>query len=489
MNSMTVLKTLLVTAIVWIIACTNPAAAQTIYVSPSSAGNADGVSFRDEDILVFDIDTATWSMYFDGSDVGLISADVNAFHVLDNGDILLSLQTPLDLEGASLGVIDKQDILMFTPTSLGEDTAGTFSWFFDGSDVGLEDGTENIDAIGFSPDGRLVISTDGFFNALSVSGQDEDLFIFNDISFGEDTLGSWEMFFDGSDVELRGNKEDVWGTWIDSSTGDIYMTTRGKFSVSGSLRGDGNDIIICVPLSLGTTTSCNFSLYRDVSDDGFDDMSIDGLSLDITGTIIITKVTTPTGGTGFGFTDDIAAPNSFTLDDGQSKTFMDVIPGTYTVTEDDPSVTPGGFELIGVQCDDGNSSGNTLTSKATINLEAGETVQCTFTNSNEVDLEVTKTESIDPVIAGSDTGNLTYVVTVTNNGPVDATGVELSEALTLPAGVSVDSITTSQGSFSDPTWTVGALTVGQSETLTVVLTVDGSAAPGTDQQYSFGDIC
>jgi uncharacterized repeat protein (TIGR01451 family) len=74
----------------------------------------------------------------------------------------------------------------------------------------------------------------------------------------------------------------------------------------------------------------------------------------------------------------------------------------------------------------------------------------------EVDLVVTKTESIDPVVAGSGAGNLTYVVTVTNNGPSDATGVTLSEALTLPSGVSVDSITPSQGSFSDPTQTVPA---------------------------------
>ncbi|MEZ4518141.1 MAG: hypothetical protein R3C44_15415 [Chloroflexota bacterium] len=55
-----------------------------------------------------------------------------------------------------------------------------------------------------------------------------------------------------------------------------------------------------------------------------------------TGTIIIEKQTVPGGGFDFGFTDNIEAPFNFTLDDGQSKTFVDVLPGAYTVTEVDP---------------------------------------------------------------------------------------------------------------------------------------------------------
>jgi hypothetical protein len=99
------------------------------------------------------------------------------------------------------------------------------------------------------------------------------------------------------------------------------------------------------------------------------------------GTIVIEKVTDPAGGTGFGFTDDIEAPNSFTLDDsGPPRIFNDVFPGTYTVTENDPAPD---FDLTGLVCvEDVNSNSITdlLNWQATIYLNPGETVTCTFTN-------------------------------------------------------------------------------------------------------------
>ena len=103
-----------------------------------------------------------------------------------------------------------------------------------------------------------------------------------------------------------------------------------------------------------------------------------------------------------------------------------------------------------------------------------------------VDLEVVKTVSANPVIAGSGIKNLTYLVTVTNRGPVNATGVTLSEDLTLPSGVTLVSVTPSKGTrwslakTPDGTWNVGNLLHGASATLTVVLTVSGSAASGTN---------
>jgi hypothetical protein len=96
------------------------------------------------------------------------------------------------------------------------------------------------------------------------------------------------------------------------------------------------------------------------------------------GTIVIAKDSYPSGATSFSFTDDVEAPNNFMLDDGQTRTFTNVVPGTYTVTEDDPS--EGNFSLGDVSCDDADSVADTGTRTATITVDAGETVTCRFRN-------------------------------------------------------------------------------------------------------------
>ncbi len=103
------------------------------------------------------------------------------------------------------------------------------------------------------------------------------------------------------------------------------------------------------------------------------------LQLPTTGTIIIEKQTVPDGAAGsFTFTDTIASPNTFTLSDNGKKTFSDVPIGIYSVTEDDPMP---GFFLTGLTCEDADSVGNPLIRTALITLGQGETITCTFTNS------------------------------------------------------------------------------------------------------------
>jgi uncharacterized repeat protein (TIGR01451 family) len=67
--------------------------------------------------------------------------------------------------------------------------------------------------------------------------------------------------------------------------------------------------------------------------------------------------------------------------------------------------------------------------------------------------------------------NVTFTVTVTNNGPNNASGVAISDAL--PSGVSFVSATPSQGTYNSGTglWTVGALANGASATLDITATV------------------
>jgi hypothetical protein len=98
-----------------------------------------------------------------------------------------------------------------------------------------------------------------------------------------------------------------------------------------------------------------------------------------TGTIHIRKVTSPAGGSGFPFTQTMTA-GSFTLADGGEQVFSNVPAGTYTVTEG----TVTGWSLTDVTCGDGDSTGNPIARTATVRLQAGESVTCTFTNLQSV---------------------------------------------------------------------------------------------------------
>jgi uncharacterized repeat protein (TIGR01451 family) len=92
------------------------------------------------------------------------------------------------------------------------------------------------------------------------------------------------------------------------------------------------------------------------------------------GTIIVEKQTVPDGVLEtFTFTGDALG----SISDGEQITVGSLLPGQYTATESDP--TPA-FDLTDIDCDDDNSIWDLQTRTATFNVEPGETVKCTFTN-------------------------------------------------------------------------------------------------------------
>ncbi len=239
---------------------------------PTTVGGLTEV--RDEDIIHFD--GANWSMLFDGSDVG-VTGELDAFYMLNANTILFSLSGSATLPG-SLSVQDK-DIIQFTATSLGTTTAGSFSMYFDGSDVGLGSSDEDIDALDILADGRIVISTVGNFSVPGLSAADEDLLIFTPTSLGNTTVGSWALYFDGSDVGLTTSSEDIDAVDV-AGNGAIYLSTTGSFAVAG-VAGADEDVFICTPTSLGVNTACTFSstLAFDGSAHGLGGDDVDAIGL------------------------------------------------------------------------------------------------------------------------------------------------------------------------------------------------------------------
>lgn len=91
----------------------------------------------------------------------------------------------------------------------------------------------------------------------------------------------------------------------------------------------------------------------------------------------------------------------------------------------------------------------------------------------EIDLQITKGDSDDPVVQGD---TFSYTLIGKNNGPFAATGVIITDIL--PAGVSFVSATPVQSSVSgnEIVFNVGDLAVGESTSVTITVKVDDDAS-------------
>src|SRR6202011_2232866 len=87
---------------------------------------------------------------------------------------------------------------------------------------------------------------------------------------------------------------------------------------------------------------------------------------------------------------------------------------------------------------------------------------------SRADIAVAKIASSGTVTVGS---NVDFTVTVTNNGPSDATGVQITDQL--PAGLTFAGATPSQGTYTSGTgvWNIGAVASGASVTLVLTAPV------------------
>jgi hypothetical protein len=231
-----------------------PPPAGPLYLSRAAdaartVGNLTGTA--DEDVLYFN--GQNWSFLFDGSDVLPANLDVDAFTFLDDDSLLLSFAQPGTIAGA--GVVDDSDIVRFDASTLGANTAGTFSLYFDGSDVGLTTNAEDIDAIGRLADGRLLISTFAAYGVPGASGRGDDILAFTSTALGATTSGTWALHFDGSDVGITPTI-NVDGLSPKGNT--LYLTTANAFTRDGLSAAD-EDVFVCNSAVFGANSQCSFA--------------------------------------------------------------------------------------------------------------------------------------------------------------------------------------------------------------------------------------
>ncbi len=249
--------------------------------------------YKNEDIVAFVPGTApgtgTFSIFFDGSACGLADANLDDFEVLADGTILFTLRAAFDLPG--LGRVDDSDVIQYTPA---EGSCGTFAFRLKGTDVGLTQGAEDIDGLGIDAEGNLLISTIGTAKVPGSTGEieakDQDLLKLNEISrtwsiyFDGSDVGLTESSEDVRSVAIA-----TGGTPQENS--NIYLTISGDFDVESNNEdeGDKNDVEACTPISLAEeTTECFFFKFLDGETVNAENQ-LDGLSIVFGATQLVTS--------------------------------------------------------------------------------------------------------------------------------------------------------------------------------------------------------
>lgn len=286
-------------------------------------------------------------------------------------------------------------------------------------------------------------------------------------------------------------------TYVSDDGGGTYISGTGVWSIAN--------------LAVGNSTTLNISATVDVG--------AGVLPQPIVNTATITGVTPAdlyggndsatapinVGGTDFRITKNVSDQAPTTGDNiiytvrifnigssnGTSVVVTDLLPAGLTYVSDNSSqgtYTSGtGIWVVGTL---NTASGALLEITATVTAAAGSTVTNTasFTSADQpdtnpandsegvdievgfIDLAISKSVDKPAPIVGA---TIIYTLTVTNNGPNDASGVAVTD--NLPTGVTYVS-DDGGGAYSGGTWTIGNLNNGSTATLNITATVDAGTA-------------
>ncbi len=225
-----------------------PPPPQALHVSLLTNGTVAGVAYADEDVLTYD---NGWTVLFDGSAHGL-PKDVDALAILADGSVLLSLDAQvMNLPGIGSAPVDDSDIVRYVPAT------GQYSWYFDGSDVGLTTLAEDIDALAVLPGGDLLISTSGVAAVPGVKTADEDVLRFHGTVGSDATTGAWSLYIDGADLSASLGDIDA----IAVSGSNVYLSAEAEVTLGDQSMAPG-DVFLCADLTPGDATSCaSLSLF------------------------------------------------------------------------------------------------------------------------------------------------------------------------------------------------------------------------------------
>ncbi|MEA2031895.1 MAG: prepilin-type N-terminal cleavage/methylation domain-containing protein [candidate division Zixibacteria bacterium] len=166
-------------------------------ISTSSSASIGGLTFDEDDLIEYNPSTGTATIYLDGATVFSLGENIDAVHILSNGHIIMSTANSATIGPLSF---NDYDLVEYNPV------AGTATLYFDGGTV--LSGASNIDAVYVRDNGNIILSTDAASESIgSLTFNDEDLVEYNPIT------GNAIMYFD-SDIPFGTESEDINGVYI-----------------------------------------------------------------------------------------------------------------------------------------------------------------------------------------------------------------------------------------------------------------------------------
>ena len=415
----------------------------------SSPGNHN---FAEDDI---DRVTVTVTNATGGVAIGLPGAV--CFAVADNG-------APVTGGGDLLTRVDNDSGLV---TGISVGSAGT--------------GTQNIESMAVHPVTGVIYTADaGNFGSINPTTG-----AFSQIGTGAIGTGSgFATVGATSTTNLPFN--DIDGLSFDPTTGFLYAAVRRA--------GTPEDLLIRINPATGTfvpnafntdnntSTIEDFVLIGAVNSNGLRN-DIDDLAVDLDGSLygvansdgtgdqVLVKINKITGATTiFGVMYRPAPNQALKMTDVEGLSFD--LQGQLYATTGANGLDPGGIYRLNKTPD---ASGH-INSTSYKPFGIGDDYEAVACGVPATDVAVTKAVSNGTPAAGS---NITYTVTVTDNGPTIATGIRVDDVL--PAGLTYVSHTASLGTYVPGTgqWTVGGLLPNAKATLSIVATVGTGVPRGT----------
>ncbi len=225
-----------------------PPTTTALFFSANTHGiTSNNVAFGSEDILKWD--GSAWSMWFDGSVVlqspRKPKHNINAFWIPDpdGQEVIMSFaQNGLEVPGVT-PLVDGMDLVRWDGSTFSLWLDGSDVGLTEGA-TEIIDGLHVLDGdespIGTDCVAYLLISTHGAgqvpnYNGGQLTFGGEDVLGFCATSLGATTSGLWHMVLDGSTHGLRGNMTDSISASADGRT--LYLTTKAVFKFDG-VKGD-----------------------------------------------------------------------------------------------------------------------------------------------------------------------------------------------------------------------------------------------------------